>query len=152
MTEEKQQQPMLSVERVYIKDSSFESPNSPHVFMISDAPEINVQISVRHGLLNEEDGLYEVVLMITATAMMEEKTVFLVELQQAGAFTIRNIPEDEMGKVLEIACPNILLPFAREVVNDFVGKGGFPQLLINPVNFEALYLQKQKQAASQNKH
>lgn len=148
------QGPALSLDRVYVKDVSFESPNSPMVFLSQEAPEINIQLNIAHSKLETEDDYYEVVLNVTVNAKAGEQTVFLVELQQAGLFMIKNVPDDEMDKVQEIACPNILLPFAREVINDFVSKGGFPQLLINPVNFEALYAQKvaaqQKQAEASN--
>lgn len=144
--------PVLSLERVYLKDVSFESPNSPDVFAMQGVnPEINIQINLGHRQLGNE-GFHEVVLNVNATAKLEEKTVFLAEVQQAGLFLIKGIPAGEMEKVLEIACPNILLPFLREAVNDFVTKGGFPQLLINPVNFEALYVQKQAAQQAQAKH
>ncbi|MBE9516747.1 MAG: protein-export chaperone SecB [Proteobacteria bacterium] len=150
MSEEKAPQgPVLSMERVYVRDVSFESPNSPMVFLSQEAPEINIQLNIGHRKL-ESDDYYEVVLNVNVNAKVGETTAFLVELQQAGLFMIKDVPEDEMEKVLEIACPNILLPFAREAINDHVGKGGFPQLLLNPVNFEALYAQKlsaQKQPA-----
>lgn len=132
----------MSLERIYVKDISYESPNSPHVFMEKVNPQTNVQLNISHRQLSE-DGQHEVVLAVSVDAKAQDKTVFLVELQQAGIFLLQGISEEDRPKLLEIACPNVLLPFAREAVNDLVGKGGFPQLLINPVNFEALYVQKQ---------
>lgn len=147
------QGPMLNMERVYVRDVSFESPNAPMVFLTQEVPEIKIELNIGHRNL-ESDDYYEVVLNVNVNAKAGDQAVFLVELQQAGLFMIKDVPEPEMEKVLEIACPNILLPFAREAINDYVSKGGFPQLLINPVNFEALYMQKQaaQQQAAAAKH
>lgn len=147
------QGPMLNMERVYVRDVSFESPNAPMVFLTQEVPEIKIELNIGHRNL-ESDDYYEVVLNVNVNAKAGDQVVFLVELQQAGLFMIKDVPEPEMEKVLEIACPNILLPFAREAINDYVSKGGFPQLLINPVNFEALYMQKQaaQQQAAAAKH
>lgn len=143
--------PALNIEKVYIKDISYEAPNTPQVFMEQRVPEVGVQLNIAHSALDEKAGLYEVVLSVTVTAKFEAKNVFLVEVQQAGLFRVVGIPANDLPMVLEIGCPNILLPFAREAINDLVGKGGFPQLLINPVNFEGLYQQKQA-ATSQTNH
>ncbi len=152
MTDAPQQNVGFSMERVYLKDASYEAPNVPHIFLEQNAPEINIHLEVRHQKLEADGGYYEVVLAITANAKTGDKTVFLVEVQQAGLFVLQGIADDEISKVLEIACPTILLPFAREVINDFVGKGGLPQLLINPVNFEALYQQKHTKVDKAVKH
>lgn len=140
---------VFSLEKIYVKDISYEAPNTPHVFLEKAAPEVSVQLGVEHRPLNQDDGIFEVVLNVTATATLQDKTVFLSEAKQAGIFRIQGVPADDLIKVLEINCPNILLPFVREVVNETVSKGGFPQLLINPINFEALFLQKQQAASSQ---
>jgi len=145
-------QPMMSMERVYIKDVSYESPNSPHVFLEQSNPKMNVQLNVSHRQISDDKGYFEVVLAVTVNAQANEKTVFLVEVQQAGVFLLTGISDEDLPKLLEIACPNVLLPFAREAINDFVSKGGFPQLLINPVNFEALHAQKQTAEAQQVQH
>lgn len=142
MTQSKQEEASFSLERMYIKDISYESPNSPQVFSEQSVPAINIQLNIAHRVLNAEEGYYEVVLSVNVTAKVEEKTIFLVEVEQAGIFLLKGIPAGELDKILEVACPNILLPFAREAINDLVCKGGFPQLLINPVNFEVLYQQK----------
>lgn len=148
MSEEKEAKEVtFNLERVYVKDVSFEAPGSPQSFLEQGAPTINISMNINHNLLSEDDGVYEVTLGITAEAKRGDKTVFLVEVHQGGVFTIKDIDEAEMEGVLEITCPNILLPFAREAINDFVCKGGFSQLLINPVNFEALYIQKQEKLA-----
>lgn len=139
---------VFAIEKIYLKDASFEAPNTPQVFLQETAPEVNVQMEIEHKALNKEAGLFEVNLITSVSAKMEEKAVFLAEVKQAGLFQIQGVPEAEMPKVLQIACPNILLPFVREVINNLVGKGGFPQLLLNPINFEALYQQnQQKQTA-----
>jgi len=130
----------FNLKKVYVKDISFESPLSPQVFLNEQAPEVDVQMNITHSSIDNSD-LYEVVLTITVTAKGGEHTFFLCEVQQAGLFEVTGA-DDELPMVLEIACPNILLPFVREAISDLVGKGGFPQLLINPINFEGLYHQK----------
>jgi preprotein translocase subunit SecB len=143
------QGPMLNLEKIYVKDVSYEAPNAPQVFLEQSAPQVEVQLNIAHSAFNAAQGMHEVVLTVTVTAKLADKNMFLVELQQAGLFRLNGVPDKELPLVLEIACPNILLPFAREAVNELVGKGGFPQLLINPVNFEMLY--QQKQAALQQR-
>ncbi len=142
----------FNLEKIYVKDVSFEAPNSPQVFLEKTVPEVGVQLGIEHSVLNAQDGLYEVVLAVTTTAKIEERTVFLAEAHQAGIFRISGVAETELPKILEISCPGILLPFVREAVNELVIKGGFPQLLINPINFEALYLQKQNTAQEKIRH
>ncbi len=132
----------FNLKKVYVKDISFESPLSPQVFLNEQAPEVDVQMNITHSKLEDSD-LYEVVLTITVTAKGGESNFFLCEVQQGGLFEVTGA-EVELPMVLEIACPNILLPFIREAISDLVGKGGFPQLLINPINFEALFQQKMK--------
>ena len=138
---------VFNLEKIYVKDVSYEAPNVPHVFLEKQAPEVGIQLGLEHTGLNSDNGLHEVVLSITATAKLADKTVFLIEVKQAGIFRLQGLPGEDEVKVLEITCPNILLPFARESINDLAGKGGFPQLLIIPINFEALY--QQKRAAEQ---
>lgn len=138
MTDE--QQANFNLKKIYIKDASFESPTSPQSFLQQQAPEVGIQLDISHSKVDEEH--HEVILTITATAKSGEDTVFLCEVQQAGLFEIAGVPEQEMPMVLEIACPNILLPYVRQTIDDLVGKGGFPQMLIHPINFEGLYQQK----------
>ncbi|MDH5425001.1 MAG: protein-export chaperone SecB [Gammaproteobacteria bacterium] len=145
-----EEQKNFSIQKVYVKDVSFESPNAPAVFSEAEwAPEINVQLNTEsHGLA---DNVFEVTLKITVTATQATKTAFLVELHQAGIFTIEGFDEEEKGGMLGSYCPNVLFPFAREAINDLVGKGGFPQLLLAPINFDALYAQhlEKKQAPAE---
>ena len=141
MAEEKKAN-SFDIRKIYIKDASLESPNAPDIFLSEPAaPEVSVDASIRATKLKEDD-YYEVVLGITVTSTMGEKTAFLAEVQQAGVFYIVGIPEDDMPLALEIACPNVLLPFSREAISELVAKAGFPQLLLSPINFEAIYQQK----------
>ena len=139
----------FNLKKVYIKDISFESPQSPQIFLNEQAPEVDVQMNITHSRVDDSD-LYEVVLTITVTAKGTDTNFFLCEVQQAGLFEVTGA-YDDMPMVLEIACPNILLPFIREAISDLVGKGGFPQLLINPINFEALFHQKMMAQQSEQK-
>lgn len=148
---DQQQNTVFSLEKIYLKDVSYEAPGVPLVFSQSQnaGAEIGVQLGLEHSTLAAEQGLYEVVLTITATARRDNKNIFLVEVKQAGIFRIGGVDKDTLQRALEISCAYALLPFAREAVNDFVEKGGFPQLLINPINFEALYEQKQSARTNQ---
>jgi len=139
----------FNLKKVYVKDVSFESPLSPQIFLNEQAPEVDVQMNITHSKLDDTD-LYEVVLTITVTAKSAESNFFLCEVQQAGLFEVTGA-YDDLAMVLEIACPNILLPYVREAISELVGKGGFPQLLINPINFEALYHQKMMAQQSDQK-
>ncbi len=144
MSEENQQ---FAIQKIYLKDVSFESPNSPQAFMEGDwQPQINVQINSSNQALS--DDTYEVVLDITVTAKLEERTAFLAEVKQAGIFTIAGFPKENMGGMIGAFCPETLFPFAREAISDLVSKGGFPQLLLAPVNFNALYTQQVQQNAA----
>ena len=146
------QGPTLNVEKIYVKDISYEAPNVPQVFLEQTVPEVGIQLHIAHSPIAANEGLYEVILGVTVTAKIQDKTVFLAETQQCGLFRIAGVAASELPMVLEIGCPNILLPFAREVINDLVGKGGFPQLLVNPVNFELLYQQKQAAGTQSASH
>ncbi len=143
MSEENQQ---FAIQKIYLKDVSFESPNSPQAFTGGDwQPEINVQINSSNQ--TSAENTYEVILDITVTAKHEDKTAFLAEIKQAGVFTIAGFPEENMGGMVGAFCPETLFPFAREAISELVSKGGFPQLLLAPVNFNALYTQQVQQAA-----
>lgn len=145
MSEENQQ---FAIQKIYLKDASVESPNSPQVFSNGDwNPEINVQINSNNQSVGEDT--YEVVLTITVTATQEKNTAFLVEVKQAGVFTIAGFTDENMAGMVGAYCPETLFPYAREVISDLVTKGGFPQLLLAPVNFNALFAQQmQQQTAS----
>jgi preprotein translocase subunit SecB len=150
MAEEPAKQNTFDIRKIYVKDISVESPNSPGIFLSDPGtPEVSVDASIKASKL-EQDGFYEVILGMTITSKMGEETAFLVEVQQAGVFHILGLPDADLPLALEIACPNILLPFAREAVADLVGKAGFPQLLLSPINFEGLYQQKLQHKAANN--
>jgi len=148
MTEENKAQagdgPHFGIVRVYLKDVSFETPNSPEVFRQDFKPDVNLQLNTSVNKL--EDSLYEVVLNVTVTSKQGDKTGFLAEVQQAGIFELKGYDEAQKASVLGAYCPNTLYPFAREAISDLVVKGGFPQLLLSPINFDALYTQKMTQA------
>ncbi|HEY8118523.1 MAG TPA: protein-export chaperone SecB [Methylophilaceae bacterium] len=141
--QEQEQQPVFGIEKIYIKDLSLEIPHAPQVFMQREAPKVAVEISHVASMLDE--GIFEVALTVTVTSKIEDKTVFLVEVAQAGIFQVRNIPQENLEPVLSVTCPNILFPYAREAVSDLVTRAGFPPVLLNPINFEALYAQQQQQ-------
>lgn len=129
-----------SIQKIYVKDVSFESPATPQAFSFQQwEPKIDLNLNNRHSGVGED--LYEVVLSITATAKQEEKTAFLVEVQQAGLFLITGFNDQDRNYLLGSQCMNILLPYAREVISDMTTRGGFPPLILAPVNFDALYQQ-----------
>ena len=140
------QQPVFSIEKIYVKDLSLEVPNAPQVFMSNEAPQLEVQLS--HGVQSMDGALFEVTLNVTVTAKAGDKTVFLVEVAQAGIFQIRNVPQADLDPILGIVCPNVLFPYARETVSDTVNRAGFPPVLLAPVNFEALYQQRMAEQQS----
>ena len=130
-------------DRIYLKDASFESPRSPSVFSDSEyKPKIDVQLHISHQKLNGEQELYEVVLKVTVKATTNGETAFLVEVQQAGIFTINGLDQQQLERVLEASCPTALFPFMREQVSQLVTQGGFPTVLLQPVNFDAMYENK----------
>jgi len=141
-------QEKFGIQNIYVKDLSFEAPNSPSIFMDKWKPQLELEMSNQIEKLNEE--LYEVTLNITATVKVEEKTAFLVELHQAGIFSLMGFPDDKLSYMLNSYCPNILFPFARESISNAVTRGGFQPLWLAPINFDALYAQqlqkKQEQA------
>lgn len=140
--------PVFSIEKIYVKDLSVEVPNAPTIFLEREAPQIDIQLNTQSAPV--ETGIYQTVLTLTVTAKVQDKTAFMVELQQAGIFRAENIPAEAMEPMLAVGCPNILFPYARETVSDAIMRAGFPPMLLQPVNFEALYLQqKQQQAAGQ---
>ena len=130
-------QPVFSIEKIFVKDLSLEIPNAPQVFLEREAPAVDIQL--HHNSTGVEEGVYQTVLTVTVTAKIGEKTMFLVEAAQGGIFVVRNIPAQELEAVLAIACPNILFPYVREVISDTVVRAGFPPVILSPVNFEAIY-------------
>ncbi len=138
-------QPTFQIAKLYVKDLSLEVPNAPQVFMQAENPELEVQ--VRNEAQQFGDGLYEVTVTVTVTARVGEKTLFLAEAAQAGIFQAAHLPEGDLEPLLGIGCPTILYPYVREAISDLVTRAGFPPVLLAPVSFEQLYLQRQQQAA-----
>ncbi len=137
----------FSIQKLYIKDVSFESPDTPSVFAFSNW-EPQIELNLNNASKKVSEGVYEVVMSITATVKNNDKTAFLVEVQQAGLFNVVGFNEQDTKYILGAQCMTILFPYAREVVSDLTNRGGFPPLLLNPVNFDALYAQAmQKQQA-----
>jgi len=134
-----QNQAQFEIQRIYTKDISFEAPNTPHTFVEEWKPEVQLNLETKSNRIQE--NMHEVILSVTATVTTSKKSAFLVEVHQAGIFLIKGIPSDQLRQMLGSFCPNILFPYAREVISDVVVRGGFPQLLLAPVNFDALYAQ-----------
>ena len=146
MTE--QEAPLFAIEKLYVKDLSLEVPNAPAIYAESESPEVGLQLQT--GVQRLTEDAFEVTLTVTVTSKIGEKTVFLVEAAQAGIFRIRNVPQENIEPLLAIACPNILFPYAREVCSESAVRAGFQPVLLQPVNFEALYAQRmQQQQAAQ---
>ncbi len=152
MSEEEKKQAVaggkqFSIQKIYVRDISFETPNTPLVFQEKWEPETNMQLGNKATVLAE--GVHEVILSVTVTAKLGDKTAYLAEVQQCGIFNITGYEQNELPPIVGSLCPNILFPFAREAIADLVSRGGFPQLLLSPVNFDALFAeyaaQQQKQ-------
>ena len=136
------QQPVFNIEKLFVKDLSLEVPNAPAIYLEREAQQIDVNMSTESRALGED--MYHTGITVTVTARIGDKTMFLVECTQAGIFRIQNVPQDQIPMVLGIGCPNIVFPYLRETVSDVVIRAGFPPLLLNPVNFEALFMQQQQ--------
>lgn len=147
MSEEVQQ--TFVIQKVYTKDISFESPNTPELFTSEFQPALSMDLNVESKLL--EGDIFHVVVRVTATTKVEEKTAFLCEVEQAGIFTLAGFEDADLSYMLGVQCPTVLFPYAREVVSDLVARGGFPQLLLEPVNFEMIYHEhmQQRQAGAE---
>ena len=141
--EQNEQQIVFGIEKLYVKDLSVEVPNAPEIFLEHDAPQVEISLNTSGRPVGE--GAFEVVLTVTVTAKLGEKTVFLVEVGQAGVFRIVNVPEEQMEPLMAVACPNILFPYARETISDAVTRAGFQPVVLQPVNFEAMYLQRMQE-------
>ena len=141
-------QPVFNIEKIFIKDLSVEVPNAPQVFLEREAPQIDMQLNTRSEPI--EAGIYQTSLTVTVTAKLNDKTVFLIEATQAGIFRAEHIPDEALEPMLAVACPNILFPYAREAISDASVRAGFPPVMLQPVNFESLYVQqRQAQAGAQ---
>jgi len=146
MSDEQQATPVFQIQRVYLKDMSLEQPNSPAILTSTEQPSVDIQLGV--GMEQVADGIVEVTVTATVTTKIEDKTVFLVEAKQAGIFEVRNLPEDQMGPVIGIACPQIIYPYLRGNVADVIQRAGFPPVHLAEINFQAMYEQQQQQAAA----
>lgn len=152
-TETQENEQQFVIQKVYVKDVSFESPNVPHIFTKEWKPEINLDLNTNANALDTD--LYDVMLTLTVTVKNAEETAFLVEVQQCGIFAVSGFSDEQMGHMMGSYCPNVLFPYAREAISDLVTKGGFPPLLLAPVNFDALYAQhlaQQQQSGETAKH
>jgi len=140
---EQNEQPVFAIEKLYVKDLSVEVPNAPEIYLEREAPQVEIQLNTSGRAVGE--GVFEVILTVTVTAKLAEKTVFLVEIGQAGIFRILNVPEDQIEPLVAVACPNILFPYAREAVSDAITRAGFSPIVLQPVNFEAMYMARMQE-------
>ncbi|CAA0078380.1 Protein-export protein SecB [BD1-7 clade bacterium] len=147
MAENEAQAQEFSIQRMYLKDMSFETPAGAEIFKQQWQPQIQLDVNTRHEKL--EDNIFEVVLTLTVTAKLEEQTGFLIEIQQAGIFLCRGLEDAQLRQVLSTVAPNILFPYARETIDSLAVKGSFPALMLAPINFDALYQQALQQAQQQ---
>ncbi len=143
---EEQATPVFQIQRVYLKDLSLEQPNSPAILTSTEQPSVDIQLAV--GMEQVADGITEVSVTATVTTKIQDKVVFLVEAKQAGIFEIRNLPEDQLGPIIGIACPQIVYPYLRGNVADVIQRAGFPPVHLAEINFQAMYEQQQQQAAA----
>lgn len=149
--QQQNQETQFMIQRVYVKDLSYETPNTPQIFQQQWEPELNLDLNTNFTQL--EEGVYEVVLTVTATVSNKKTTAFLVEVKQAGIFSIKGAEKSQLDHLLGSFCPSILFPYAREAITSQVIRGSFPQLVLAPINFDALYMQQlqEKQKANQTK-
>jgi preprotein translocase subunit SecB len=141
-----QENPIFQIQRVYLKETSLEQPNSPAILLEQESPTVDIQLGV--NAVPVADGVFEVSVTATVQTKIKEKTVFLVEATQAGIFEIRNLPQEQMGQILGIACPQIVYPYLRGNVADLIQRGGFPPVHLAEINFQAMYEQQQAQQAA----
>jgi preprotein translocase subunit SecB len=137
---------VFQIQRVYLKEASLEQPNSPGILLEQASPSVDIQLGVEGTPISE--GMYEVAVTATVHTKIDDKTVFLVEAKQAGIFEIRNLPQEQMGAIMGIACPQIIYPYLRSNVADIIQRGGFPPVHMSEINFQAMYEQQQAQQAA----
>jgi len=137
---------VFQIQRVYLKEASLEQPNSPGILLEQASPSVDIQLGVEGTPISE--GMYEVAVTATVHTRIDDKTVFLVEAKQAGIFEIRHLPEEQMGAIMGIACPQIIYPYLRSNVADIIQRGGFPPVHMSEINFQAMYEQQQAQQAA----
>jgi preprotein translocase subunit SecB len=140
------QEPVFRIQRVYLKETSLEQPNSPAILLEQEQPEVDIQLGVESKAVSE--GMFEVTITATVHTKLKERTVFLVEASQAGIFEIRHLAEDQMGPILGIACPQIVYPYLRGNVADLIQRAGFPPVHLSEINFQSLYEQQKAQQAA----
>ncbi|WP_333844858.1 protein-export chaperone SecB [Limnohabitans sp.] len=143
---EEQANPVFQIQRVYLKDLSLEQPNSPAILTSTEQPSVDIQLAV--AVEQVTDGIVEVTVTATVTTKIQDSVVFLVEAKQAGIFEVRNLPEDQTGPVIGIACPQIIYPYLRGNVADVIQRAGFPPVHLAEINFQAMYEQQQQQQAA----
>lgn len=137
--------PVFRVEKLYLKDLSFENPNTPEVFLERQEPHVEMQMD---STMNpKQEGLYEVILEMTIKVNLEEKVLFLAQVAYGGLFRIQNVPHEHIGPLLGVECPSIIFPYLRQVVSQVVAEGGFKPMFLDPINFAAYYQQRQMQQA-----
>ncbi len=136
------QDPVFHIQRVYLKEASLEQPNSPAILLEQEQPTVDIQLGIEAGQV--ADGVYEVCVTATVTTKITDRTVFLAECKQGGIFEIRNIPEDQMGAIMGIACPQIVYPYLRASVADLITRAGFPPVHLSEINFQAMFEQQQQ--------
>jgi len=141
------QEPIFQIQRIYLKEASLEQPNSPSILLEQEQPSVDIQLGVEAN--PAADGVYEVCVTATVQTKIKDKTVFLVEAKQAGIFEIRNLPPEQMGPIMSIACPQIVYPYLRGNVADLIQRAGFPSVHLAEINFQAMYEQQQAQAAGE---
>ncbi len=139
------QDPVFHIQRVYLKEASLEQPNSPAILLEQEQPTVDIQLGIEAGQV--ADGVYEVCVTATVTTKIADRTVFLAECKQGGIFEVRNIPEDQMGAIMGIACPQIVYPYLRASVADLITRAGFPPVHLSEINFQAMFEQQQAQDA-----
>jgi preprotein translocase subunit SecB len=140
-----EQAPVFQIQRVYLKEASMEQPNSPAILLEQEQPSVDIQLGIEANPVAE--GVFEVSVTATVHTKIKDKTVFLVEVKQAGIFEVRNLPEDQMGPIMGIACPQIVYPYLRGNVADLIQRSGFPPVHLSEINFQAMYEQQQSQVA-----
>ena len=141
--------PVFNIQRMYLKDLSLEQPNSPQILLEQVQPQVEINLGLASALIS--DGIYEVTVTATVTTKVKDKTLLLIEAKQAGIFELRNIPQEQMGPIIGIACPQIVYPYLRAIVSDVCTRAGFPPVLLAEVNFQAMYeAQQQQNAAAAN--
>lgn len=145
--QEQAQQPGFGIEKIYVKDASLEIPHAPQIFTDRTQPQVSIELG--NYAQQIEENVFEVAIKVTVTSKIADKTVFLVEVTQAGIFQISNVPVENIELIVGITCPNILFPYARETVSDLVVRAGFQPVLLNPINFEALFAQQKQQETAQ---